>query len=75
MFDLPALNAHFWAQSGHWAEQEDITTRGVLHSALLHCRSVLYNVRAFLAVVRCIDGGRMKDFLRVLVDATADPAT
>jgi hypothetical protein len=48
---------------------------GVLHSALLHCRSVLYNVRAFLAVVRWIDGDKMKDFVRVLVDATADPAT
>jgi hypothetical protein len=46
-----------------------------LHSALLHCRSVLYNVRAFLAVVRWIDGDKMKDFVRVLVDATADPAT
>jgi hypothetical protein len=56
-------------------QEERHNYSGVLHSALLHCRSVLYNVRAFLAVVRWIDGDKMKDFVRVLVDATADPAT
>jgi hypothetical protein len=73
---LRLLRCLLSAQSGYWAEQEERHNySGVLHSALLHCRSVLYNVRAFLAVVCWIDGDKMKDFVRVLVDATADPAT
>jgi hypothetical protein len=52
------------AQSGYGpSRKKDITTRGC---CIRHF---------FTARVRWIDGDKMKDFVRVLVDATADPAT